>query len=58
MATNETQTGYVVCDHCGAQLTADEISRNTRENEAAQYDANASYCDRCAENLESDAEED
>lgn len=37
------------CDGCDKPLTATEITRNERENAAAQYDANGYWCDACSE---------
>jgi hypothetical protein len=37
------------CDGCGEPLTTTEITRNERENAAAQYDANEYWCDACSD---------
>ena len=37
------------CDGCDKPLTATEITRNERENAAAQYDANGYWCDACSD---------
>lgn len=49
---DEWDVGDRQCDGCGAVLTTDETTRNERENLAAQYDANAFYCDKCSAELE------
>lgn len=37
------------CDGCDKPLTATEITRNERENAAAQYDVNGYWCDACSD---------